>query len=200
MIEDATTVATTETEIAAVGTAAPLLDAIDYRDDRRDRDRDSHRDDRRRDDRDRRDPPRDTRKDPRDHDRDRRDPLRKDERDGDRTSDRLHESTSRAHEKRLEPEVDIRQSYPPPGASEEPTSRQDSEAPVEDGEEGETMEATNDDDAAMMAMMGLTGFGTTKGKHVEGNQGGSTDVKKMRTWRQYMNRRGGFNRPLDKIK
>jgi len=52
----------------------------------------------------------------------------------------------------------------------------------------------------MMAMMGVTGFGSTKGKHVEGNQEGAAQVKKMRTWRQYMNRRGGFNRPLDKIK
>lgn len=33
-----------------------------------------------------------------------------------------------------------------------------------------------------------------QGKHVEGNQEGITNVKKMRTWRQYMNRRGGFNR------
>lgn len=33
-----------------------------------------------------------------------------------------------------------------------------------------------------------------QGKHVEGNQEGSVNVKKMRTWRQYMNRRGGFNR------
>jgi U4/U6.U5 tri-snRNP-associated protein 3 len=62
------------------------------------------------------------------------------------------------------------------------------------------MEAVNDEDEAMMAMMGLTGFGSTKGQHVIGNQEGSTDVKKPRTWRQYMNRRGGFNRPLDKIK
>ena len=37
-----------------------------------------------------------------------------------------------------------------------------SEMPTEDGEEGETMDATNDDDAAMMAMMGLSGFGSTK--------------------------------------
>ena len=29
-------------------------------------------------------------------------------------------------------------------------------------EEGEAMEAVNDDDEAMMAMMGLTGFGSTK--------------------------------------
>jgi len=62
------------------------------------------------------------------------------------------------------------------------------------------MEEENDDDAAMIAMVGVAGFGSTKGKHVAGNQEGSADVKKARTWRQYMNRRGGFNRPLDKIK
>jgi U4/U6.U5 tri-snRNP-associated protein 3 len=62
------------------------------------------------------------------------------------------------------------------------------------------MEAVNEDDEAMMAMMGMTGFGSTKGQHVAGNQDGTANVKKPRTWRQYMNRRGGFNRPLDKIK
>ena len=41
-------------------------------------------------------------------------------------------------------------------------SRHASELPTEDGEEGEAMDATNDDDAAMMAMMGMSGFGTTK--------------------------------------
>jgi len=62
------------------------------------------------------------------------------------------------------------------------------------------MDAVNQDDEAMMAMMGMTGFGSTKGKHVEGNQEGAAKIKKERTWRQYMNRRGGFNRPLDNIK
>ncbi|KAH7924584.1 hypothetical protein BV22DRAFT_1013004, partial [Leucogyrophana mollusca] len=55
-------------------------------------------------------------------------------------------------------------------------------------EDGEAMDATNPDEDAMMAAMGLTGFGSTKGKRVEGNQEGAVDVKKMRTWRQYMNR------------
>lgn len=81
----------------------------------------------------------------------------------------------------------------------------DPDAPDEEGEEGEEMDATNDDDAAMMAMMGMSGFGSTKAcikytlascdtdfltqnKQVEGNQEGGVDVKKMRTWRQYMNR------------
>lgn len=62
------------------------------------------------------------------------------------------------------------------------------------------MDTTNADEECMMTAMGLKGFGTTKGKHVEGNQEGFVDIKKIRTWRQYMNRRGGFNRPLDKVK
>jgi len=49
-----------------------------------------------------------------------------------------------------------------------------------------------------MADMGLpVGFETTKGKHVDGNYKGMTKVKSVRQYRQYMNRRGGFNRPLD---
>ena len=36
---------------------------------------------------------------------------------------------------------------------------------MDDREEGEEMDATNEDDAAMMAMMGLSGFGTTKVRH-----------------------------------
>ncbi|KAI0807527.1 hypothetical protein C8Q74DRAFT_71616 [Fomes fomentarius] len=165
-----------------------------------DRRRDDRRDDRRRDDRDRKD-----------HDRDRdgrREPLppRGDinrERDRhDRDRDRDGRPTEQVSKPPLGGQPDRQQSStstrdPEPSAS---RSRQDSEVPIDGAEEGEAMDATNDDDAAMMAMMGMTGFGTTKGKHVEGNQEGSVDVKKMRTWRQYMNRRGGFNRPLDKIK
>jgi hypothetical protein len=33
-----------------------------------------------------------------------------------------------------------------------------------------------------------------QGKHREGNAEGGANIKKERTWRQYMNRRGGFNR------
>lgn len=55
-------------------------------------------------------------------------------------------------------------------------------------------------EAAMMASMGFGGFGTTKGTHVKGNSQGGANVKKERTWRQYMNRKGGFNRQLDAVK
>lgn len=82
------------------------------------------------------------------------------------------------------------------------------------GEEEETEEAM------MARMMGFSALGSTHGKHVTGNQElGTVSVQKPRTWRQYMNRcdgdslsllpralsltrsirRGGFNRPLDKI-
>ena len=40
-------------------------------------------------------------------------------------------------------------------------------------------------------------FASTKGQHVPGNDVGAVRVKTHREYRQYMNRRGGFNRPLD---
>jgi U4/U6.U5 tri-snRNP-associated protein 3 len=77
----------------------------------------------------------------------------------------------------------------------------DPDAP-EEGEE-EAMDVNNED-SAVMSMMGMASFGSTKvssslrigpdvdkhfqGKHVEGNQEGAVNLKKMRTWRQYMNR------------
>lgn len=51
-----------------------------------------------------------------------------------------------------------------------------------------------DDD--MAAMMGFGGFGTTKGKKVVGNNVGAVRKEKKTEYRQYMNRVGGFNRPL----
>ncbi|XP_008558989.1 U4/U6.U5 small nuclear ribonucleoprotein 27 kDa protein [Microplitis demolitor] len=49
----------------------------------------------------------------------------------------------------------------------------------------------------MMKIMGFCGFDTTKGKKVEGNDAGAVHVILKRKYRQYMNRKGGFNRPLD---
>ncbi|KAJ3779421.1 hypothetical protein FB446DRAFT_782599 [Lentinula raphanica] len=65
-----------------------------------------------------------------------------------------------------------------------PTSKPDSEY----SNNAEAGQVPEDDDTAMMAMMGMAGFGSTKGKHVEGNQEGAVNIKKTRTWRQYMNR------------
>ena len=54
----------------------------------------------------------------------------------------------------------------------------------------------DDDTAAMQAMMGFGSFGTTKGKKVVGNNVGAVRKEKKSEYRQYMNRQGGFNRPL----
>ena len=51
----------------------------------------------------------------------------------------------------------------------------------------------------MAAMMGFAAFDTTAGKDVGDPRCKMEAVKKKapRKYRQYMNRRGGFNRPLD---
>ncbi|PIO70707.1 hypothetical protein TELCIR_07437, partial [Teladorsagia circumcincta] len=48
-------------------------------------------------------------------------------------------------------------------------------------------------------LMGFTGFNTTKNKKVHVNYDGAVKINKPRRYRQYMNRKGGFNRPLDYI-
>lgn len=59
------------------------------------------------------------------------------------------------------------------------------------------MEGKSQEEIDMMKMMGFAGFDTTKGKQVNGNDVGGVHHVVRRKYRQYMNRRGGFNRPLD---
>ncbi|RMJ07467.1 hypothetical protein CDV36_012932 [Fusarium kuroshium] len=66
----------------------------------------------------------------------------------------------------------------------------------DDAAEGDEMDAEDDEMAAMQAMMGFGGFGTTKNKKVVGNNVGAVAKEKKTEYRQYMNRQGGFNRPL----
>lgn len=52
-----------------------------------------------------------------------------------------------------------------------------------------------EDDPPLSKIMGFSKFNTTKGKkHVDY---GAVEQVKKRRYRQYMNRPGGFNRPLD---
>lgn len=57
-------------------------------------------------------------------------------------------------------------------------------------------------DPEMMAMMGFAGFGSTSGQHVDDPNANVSAVNKKTTRRarQYMNRPGGFNRPLPEEK
>jgi len=57
----------------------------------------------------------------------------------------------------------------------------------------------DEDETAMMEMMGFATFNSTKGKRVEGQMEGTSRIQKPKKYRQYMNRRGGFNRPLDYV-
>jgi len=76
--------------------------------------------------------------------------------------------------------------------------------PVEDDDDPVLAAALEDDtnleDEQMAKLMGFSSFDSTKGKHTDGscNASGTHKVPK-RKYRQYMNRRGGFNRPLDPI-
>ena len=61
-----------------------------------------------------------------------------------------------------------------------------------------------DEEEQMRRMLGFSGgFSSTNGQEVEDNQNsaarGAVSKKKARKYRQYMNRKGRFNRPLDKI-
>ena len=60
-----------------------------------------------------------------------------------------------------------------------------------------------DEEEQMKLFMGFEDFGSTKGKAVEDNHNtaakGVAGKNKTRKYRQYMNRKGGFNRPLEKM-
>ena len=52
----------------------------------------------------------------------------------------------------------------------------------------------------MMKLMGFASFDSTKGKKVDGSVNAyAINVSQKRKYRQYMNGKGGFNRPLDFI-
>ncbi|XP_068924945.1 U4/U6.U5 small nuclear ribonucleoprotein 27 kDa protein [Petaurus breviceps papuanus] len=64
----------------------------------------------------------------------------------------------------------------------------------------EDLEGKTEEEIEMMKLMGFASFDTTKGKKVDGSVNAyAINVSQKRKYRQYMNRKGGFNRPLDFI-
>uniref|UniRef100_A0A8C6SU94 U4/U6.U5 small nuclear ribonucleoprotein 27 kDa protein n=1 Tax=Neogobius melanostomus TaxID=47308 RepID=A0A8C6SU94_9GOBI len=68
----------------------------------------------------------------------------------------------------------------------------------------EDMEGKTEEEIEMMKLMGFGSFNSTKGKKTSGSAVGAVNayavnVTMKRKYRQYMNRKGGFNRPLDFI-
>lgn len=79
------------------------------------------------------------------------------------------------------------------------TDRRDAKFAVgedDDDDDDDVVVAEDGNLAAMQAMMGFGGFGTTKQKQIAGNDVGAVRKEKKTEYRQYMNRVGGFNRPL----
>ena len=59
-----------------------------------------------------------------------------------------------------------------------------------------------DEDEEMMQLLGFSGFGSSKGKHIADNDkaaAGAANITKQRKYRQYMNRREGFNTALASV-
>ncbi|XP_062452829.1 U4/U6.U5 small nuclear ribonucleoprotein 27 kDa protein isoform X2 [Rhea pennata] len=64
----------------------------------------------------------------------------------------------------------------------------------------EDLQGKTEEEIEMMKTMGFASFDTTKGKKVDGAANAyAINVSQKRKYRQYMNRKGGFNRPLDFI-
>jgi len=58
---------------------------------------------------------------------------------------------------------------------------------------------TKNEDAMMQQMLGFSNFDTSKGKDHATTDEWMIKRRSKRKYRQYMNRRGGFNRPLDSV-
>ncbi|EGI62533.1 U4/U6.U5 small nuclear ribonucleoprotein 27 kDa protein [Acromyrmex echinatior] len=109
------------------------------------------------------------------------------DRDRERERDRHRRSYSRSRSRERERSRDRskHRAKPKPSTNERPII---TEADLQ----GKTPE-----EQEMMRIMGFCDFDTTKGKKVDGNDVGAVHVILKRKYRQYMNRKGGFNRPLD---
>ncbi|KAJ3174213.1 hypothetical protein HDU88_000181 [Geranomyces variabilis] len=72
----------------------------------------------------------------------------------------------------------------------------DDHNPNDGGEQQEEL----DEEEQMKRLMGFAGFDSTQGKKVVGSDASGVAINKQRTYRQYMNRRRGFNRNLSPTK
>lgn len=75
--------------------------------------------------------------------------------------------------------------------------KKDSENNSNSNNGGDGMNDVDEDEIEMMKKLGIpVGFDSTKGKPVPGADVSGVRAVTKRQPRQYMNRRGGFNRPL----
>jgi U4/U6.U5 tri-snRNP-associated protein 3 len=106
----------------------------------------------------------------------------------DRDRDRREEKRSRSPRRREERRDDKRDDKRDKRRDEK--RRDPSEEPEID---------TKNEDAMMQQMLGFSNFDTSKGKDHATSDEWMIKRRSKRKYRQYMNRRGGFNRPLDSV-
>ncbi|EEB08228.1 U4/U6 X U5 tri-snRNP complex subunit [Schizosaccharomyces japonicus yFS275] len=129
-------------------------------------------------------------------------------REGEREHDRNHSSSPRRHRRsnhdteppRLNKKNVIPDVHQEPKRNDKPPEIETAAQPINnqpsDNKNEETSLTPSDELEDVSAIMGFTSFGTTAGKK-HGDIGAVFKQKKTK-YRQYMNREGGFNRPLDR--
>lgn len=150
-----------------------------------------------------------------------RDPIR--DRDGDRERERERRPARERHRSRScsssprprNRSPRRRRSRSPRRRSRSPRRRSRSRERKEKGDQGtgavpkfllerpaitaKDLEGKTEEEKEMMKIMGFGSFDSSKGKHIPGNNVYAVHVIHKRKYRQYMNRKGGFNRPLDYV-
>ncbi|XP_051957435.1 U4/U6.U5 small nuclear ribonucleoprotein 27 kDa protein [Xyrauchen texanus] len=148
-------------------------------------------------------PPRRERRRSRSSSRDRERRRRERERSRSRDRDRRRSRSRSPHRRRSRSPRRHRSS------SQSPVRQKDRREDEKEGKEkpakihqisAEDMQGKTEEEIEMMKLMGFGSFESTKGKKQDGSANASAiNVSQKRKYRQYMNRKGGFNRPLDFI-
>ncbi|XP_069022125.1 U4/U6.U5 small nuclear ribonucleoprotein 27 kDa protein [Embiotoca jacksoni] len=145
-------------------------------------------------------PPRRERRRSRSTSRERERRRRERERSRSRDRDRRRSRSRSPHRRRSRspPRRHRSSSLSPTRQKDSKDSKEKTAKPIEISEED--MEGKTEEEIEMMKLMGFGNFNTTKGRKTDGSVNAfAVNTTMKRKYRQYMNRKGGFNRPLDFI-
>ncbi|XP_062399109.1 U4/U6.U5 small nuclear ribonucleoprotein 27 kDa protein [Sardina pilchardus] len=145
-------------------------------------------------------PPRRERRRSRSSSRDRERRRRERERSRSRDRDRRRSRSRSPHRRRSRsPRRHRSSSLSPQRKDRRDDDKKDKPAKVHQISE-EDMQGKTEEEIEMMKLMGFGSFDSSKGKKKNGSVNAhAINVSQKRKYRQYMNRKGGFNRPLDFI-
>lgn len=133
----------------------------------------------------------------RDRDRDRERNRDRDRRRRKRSRDNSRDRSKERDRRRHSHDRDIRRRFSRSRSRSIEKEKRPKVAPEKPMVSAADLEGKTPDEQEMFKLMGFCNFDTTKNKKVDGNDVGTVHVILKRKYRQYMNRKGGFNRPLD---